>query len=618
MAQNRVGDAMTLQIKLLGPPAIRSNGIAVQPRGRKAWGLLAYLLLGPDRPSRTHLAELLFGEADDPIRALRWNLTELRRVLEGSEISSGEHVTLSLPPGSSVDANVVKRFGGVPASEVEDLERELLEGHAFSHCPAFEAWLLNERRHVRSCATDVLREASLSYLGAGTLDAAIGAGVRLVALDPLNEDDQALLIRCYAAAGDTDAAARQFAACSQLMREELGIEPDPSVAAAIQSPPIATLRAPMGGMHAVRAQLQAGAAAVNAGALEAGVDCLRRAATGAHSIADSQLMVDASLALGSTLAHAGRDHHQEAAAVLHGALEVAGDVSTPSAAAKAQLELAWIDFMAARYQRALRWIAAALSSDEDEPSVRCMALWIRGKISMETGSFAASLEDLGTATDLAEELNDVARMSFCFASLGRTQLLMRSLPDARRSLQHSLEVATAGGFVWTAPLAQSFLAEVEIADGNLHLAESLLDQALAGARQVGDASFESFALHARGVFEKERGDSEASLAAFDAAHERLLLSPDCEWAFAYALDGLADITSSIEHPSALRRTEELEVLAGRSGMKEMLVHAYLFRARLGQPDAVGIARKLTAEVDNPALHTLVEEGASRHEGLSIS
>lgn len=68
-------------IRLLGPPAIESPGAAPpQPRGRKAWAVLAYLALQPDGTVRSRTASLLFPDAADPLGALRWNLSELRRL----------------------------------------------------------------------------------------------------------------------------------------------------------------------------------------------------------------------------------------------------------------------------------------------------------------------------------------------------------------------------------------------------------------------------------------------------------------------------------------------------------------------------------------------------------
>ena len=75
-------DLSELEIHLLGQPRVTRDGEAApNPRGHKVWGLLAYLLRTDRPPSRAELVSLLFGEADDPLAALRWNLSALRRLL---------------------------------------------------------------------------------------------------------------------------------------------------------------------------------------------------------------------------------------------------------------------------------------------------------------------------------------------------------------------------------------------------------------------------------------------------------------------------------------------------------------------------------------------------------
>jgi DNA-binding SARP family transcriptional activator len=70
----------TLAIRLLGRPEIERDGVAVTPpRGRKAWAVLAYLLLAERPVARAPLAALIFGDANDPLGALRWTLAQLRR-----------------------------------------------------------------------------------------------------------------------------------------------------------------------------------------------------------------------------------------------------------------------------------------------------------------------------------------------------------------------------------------------------------------------------------------------------------------------------------------------------------------------------------------------------------
>jgi hypothetical protein len=62
--------AESLAIHLLGPQpqVVKSGHPQPPPRGHKAWALLAYLLTTASAPSREWLAELLFSDADDPLK----------------------------------------------------------------------------------------------------------------------------------------------------------------------------------------------------------------------------------------------------------------------------------------------------------------------------------------------------------------------------------------------------------------------------------------------------------------------------------------------------------------------------------------------------------------------
>src|SRR5918999_2822521 len=120
---------MSLAIHLLGKPRLERDGHAVAaPRGHKAWGLIAYLILSRvRRPSREHLAELLFAGADDPLGALRWNLAELRRAL-GPDTLPRSSTELALPPGTFVDVAALTRGSPQEAVAIPGLGGELLEG----------------------------------------------------------------------------------------------------------------------------------------------------------------------------------------------------------------------------------------------------------------------------------------------------------------------------------------------------------------------------------------------------------------------------------------------------------------------------------------------------------
>src|SRR5918995_5157369 len=99
---------VSIRIHLMGRPVIIDPEGAASPLlSRKSWAVLALLLLSERPPSRSQLAEWLFSEADDPGRALRWCLTQVRSALGPGSSIEGDPVVLRLPDHTVVDAVVV-------------------------------------------------------------------------------------------------------------------------------------------------------------------------------------------------------------------------------------------------------------------------------------------------------------------------------------------------------------------------------------------------------------------------------------------------------------------------------------------------------------------------------
>ena len=214
----RTASLSELAIYLLGAPRIERDGeVMAGPRGYKAWGLLAYLLLSERPPTRDELVSLLFSEADDPFAALRWNLSALRRGLGDDARLEGDPLRLSLPSEAIVDVQTLMSGSWLDALRVPGVERELLAGMSFSSSPAFDIWLVTERRHLGATAEAVIREAALARLAAGDARAAADLAARLVRVNPLDENFQTLLVRSLAASGDALAAARQVMRCTELL-----------------------------------------------------------------------------------------------------------------------------------------------------------------------------------------------------------------------------------------------------------------------------------------------------------------------------------------------------------------------------------------------------------------
>ncbi len=264
----------SLTIHLLGRPAIvQGDGEPYRIRSQKSWGLLAYLILAERPPSRPQLATLLFSEANDPLRALRWSLAEIRRALGDSARLEGDPVELHLAEGTIVDIDVVTRGAWTDAVLLPGLGQDLLEGTNIRSAAAFESWLVSQQHHFGAGSEAILHEASLAALTRGAVQDATDYAVRLVSMKPFDENHQALLIRSYEAAGDHEAALRQLAICTELFERELGVSPGVAVHDAAQAPP--THDHTPTDATSIEALLEAGSAAVGAGAIEAGVRSLR-------------------------------------------------------------------------------------------------------------------------------------------------------------------------------------------------------------------------------------------------------------------------------------------------------------------------------------------------------
>jgi hypothetical protein len=77
------------------------------------------------------------------------------------------------------------------------------------------------------------------------------------------------------------------------------------------------------------------------------------------------------------------------------------------------------------------------------------------------------------------------------------------------------------------------------------------------------------------------------------------------WIEAYALDALCAVALDYGAEASGLWIDELEAITARTGMHELLVHAMVYRARLGEPGAFEAARCLAVEIDNPALDELL-------------
>ncbi len=583
----------TLAIRLLGRPEIeRDCAIAAPPRGHKSWAVLAYLVLAERPVARTRLAGLIFGDADDPRGALRWTLAQLRRALGDPEALSGD------PLGLRLDAaiDVLALASGDPDPGL--VRGELLEGVDPGAGPDFDAWLRVERRRFAGLCEAVLHDAALGELAAGAPLRAAALASQALELNRFDDGTHELLVRCLARAGETAAARDHVDACEALFRRELGRDPDPGVrrAADAQSAP------PAGDRAAAVGQLDAGRRAVDAGAVDAGIACLRQACTEARGVGDPALLARALAALGAALVHSVRGGDEEGATVLHEALARAEAGGDREVECKVCRELGFVSGQAARGVSAGRWLAraGALAQDDRE---RAAILGVRGKALSDRAYYEAALGLLGESVAAARRCGDARQAAYSLALVGRALMLRGELPEAVEALDASLALVAEEGWIAFQPFPEALRAELALRLGDLGHAIALLDHAFTLGCRIGDPCWEAISARARGLVHQASGERAEALARLrDASVRAVRLAGPYVWMHAYCLEALAGVAIAGAAPDAGERVAELESVAARGHLRELVVRAALHRARLGDSSGVESARQLGEAIDNPVLH----------------
>src|SRR5262249_23746940 len=160
------------RLLLLGPLQVIRNGTErTQPPSRKVRALLAYLAMAPRPVSRERLCELFWDVADDPRSELRWCLSKLRPLVDGTTTTRliAERNQVRIDTSSlHVDALFVARNAqrGLTSSSPNDLRSllasfrgDFLEGLSAERAPWFENWLASQRHRF-----DQLRQQLLERL----------------------------------------------------------------------------------------------------------------------------------------------------------------------------------------------------------------------------------------------------------------------------------------------------------------------------------------------------------------------------------------------------------------------------------------------------------------------
>jgi WD40 repeat protein/predicted ATPase/DNA-binding SARP family transcriptional activator len=241
---------MRLELRLFGQFEASWGEQPIVLASGAARALLAYLALEPARPHRRELLAALFWP-DQPQAAAYANLRQvLARIRKALPEAPDAAAFLEITPQTlrfrrdvaTIDA---VRFGELLAAcavhahpslaecsvcadrmaEAVSLYRaELLEGLFLAQ--PFDEWLVLKREQLHQQALDALGNLAQHHLGARRFARAGDAARRQIALSPWHEPAHRQLMRALAGGGERAAALVAFERCRQILRDELGVEPD--------------------------------------------------------------------------------------------------------------------------------------------------------------------------------------------------------------------------------------------------------------------------------------------------------------------------------------------------------------------------------------------------------
>src|SRR5487761_1865743 len=295
-------------------------------------------------------------------------------------------------------------------------------------------WTLAEiRRAVGREA--LLRGAAMRYLAGGDIATAVRLAARAVELNPLDDALQELLIRSLARGGDGAAAHEQLARFERQLIEELGTRPSPAVRAAANDGP-ARIDGRLSSAAAA-ALVAAGRAAIDAGALDAGIQTVRRVVALTR---DPSCRAAALLVLGSALVHGLRGHDEE--------VQLARRTGDALTAVSALRELAYIDVQAGRAATVEARLREAAALAGQSRQLRCGIAGIEGMNRSDRGDQAAALVAFDASIEDAMSVGDMRQVAWSGALRGRSLLLVGDLDAARAAFEDS--ITTCRSTAWQA------------------------------------------------------------------------------------------------------------------------------------------------------------------------
>lgn len=237
-AQDTVYPTPGLQLRLMGVPEVRLNGVPVTFSRRRALGILVYLAVTGHTNSRDVLATLFSGEAPESQARKRLSnaLAEIRQRVGEYVVTTRDTAAFNtaLPAWTDVGAFRTAVARGMEAEGLEPLRSSLdlfqegfLSGLAVGEAPGFDEWVMLQGEALRTQAVQGLQELVARAVRTGADVEGIVAARQLISLEPWLEEAHRHLMILLSRVGQRQEALAQYEQCRSILFEDLGEEPTP-------------------------------------------------------------------------------------------------------------------------------------------------------------------------------------------------------------------------------------------------------------------------------------------------------------------------------------------------------------------------------------------------------
>ncbi len=218
----------------------------------------------------------------------------------------------------------------------------------------------------------------------------------------------------------------------------------------------------------------------------------------------------------------------------------------------------------------------------------------------DAARYEEAIESFDDSIERARRCEHQRQVAFSLALTGRVHLLTARHKQAREVLDRSLELVEDEKWIALSPLPEALLAHVDLAEARVDEASEGLEHAFAIACQLTDPCWEAVACRGLGLVEAARGRHPQAMAwLVDGRARCTRVAHPYQWIHGWGLDALCDVGRRDDR--ARGWIDELESLASRTSMRELLLRSYLHLARRGDVRARDAARLLGPEIDNPSV-----------------